>query len=177
MAENEAVAKLKDLIKRDGIFKEHTVVVFTSTLRDVVAYVEELEAKVPAEPERVFKLGDKVQEITDAAEKPWGYVIEERELGQFVKLENTNHAGRKLLYYDDEIVPFGDAPESKFKVGQKVATLETIQVNRSVIKAGTVGTVIAVDAVRMHEFEVAFTGAQGTFSFGFDADELKAVEA
>lgn len=130
-----------------------------STLHSEAA--EALRELLPPEPERLFKLGDKVQEITDDTEQPWGYIIEERELGQFVKLENTKHAGRKLLYYDDEIEPF--AEPSKFVRGAKVREL----VN------GNVGTVLLeVNG----SYEVIFQKNYGTVGLTFGPDMLEAAE-
>jgi len=178
----EAVAFLKDSLTEYS--NEEVTFVNTTDLRGALAYVEELEAKVPAGPVRPFKVGDKVQEICDETgdEKPVGTVVDMGTEGQLVSLENTRHKGRKLFYFDNEIEPYAAVSETTFKVGQKVETTETIQQNKMIVKAGTVGTVVEVrdkyERMRQHkttEFEVMFSGGQGTFSFGFDADELKAV--
>ncbi len=130
-----------------------------STLHSEAA--EAIRELMPPEPERLFKLGDKVQEVTDDDEKPWGYVIEERELGQFVKLENTRHAGRKLLYYDDEVVTFVEP--SKFTTGQKV---------RELVHGETGSVLFEHDG----KYEVLFQKNYGSMSLSFVPDMLEAAE-
>lgn len=127
---------------------------------DLLDYIAELETKVPAEPVRAYKLGDKVQEVTDDEDKPWGYVTEMRESGQYVRLENTRHVGRKLLYFDDEIEPFVEAPA--FTIGQKVRERTS----------GSVGTVLFENNGK---YEVMFQKNFGSMSLPFYAEQLEAV--
>lgn len=127
---------------------------------EVLAYIAELESKVPAEPVRPFKVGDKVQEVTDDEDKPWGYVIEVRDNGCSVKLENTKYSGRRLLYFDNEIEPFVERP--LFVAGQKVRE----------ISSGLVGSVLFEAEGK---FEVMFQKNFGTISLPFGPDDLEAV--
>ena len=149
------------------------VTVHRAELEIVLDYADE---KLGDKPTRPFKVGDKVQEICEniGDDLPVGVIISQSEKGNYVVLESSVMKGRTLLYFDDEIEPYAAVVEAKFKVGQKVEILESIQASGAVVKAGTQGTVVEVDAARMHEFEVMFSGATGTFSVGFDADELKA---
>lgn len=169
----EAVGHLRGrLADTDGGFLTD-VEVSRQLLRTVVEYAEERLAGVR---ERPFKVGDRVQEVCDDTEKPVGTVTEMGSLGQYVVLDSGRYANRRIYYYDNEIEPYDEpAVKPKFRLGQKVETLKEIQVRGMVVKAGTVGIVMEITPLRTHEFEVLFSGSLGTYSFGFDADELKEV--
>lgn len=173
---HEAVKALKGrLADTDGGFLTD-VEVSRQFLRTLVEYAE---GHLTDEPVRPFKLGDKVQEICDdiGDDKPVGIVVEMTELGQHVKLENTRHAGRKLFYYDEEIEPFGTTPEPTFGLHQKVElTVETSFMGTPLPK-GKQGTIIQAYGPNEHhhEYEVAFSDENGSWSLAFDSHELKAV--
>lgn len=171
----EAVEGLKGSLKEYN--NEKVTFVNTTDLREVLAYVEELEAKVPAEPKRAFKVGDKVQEICDDTgdELPVGTVLSLSATGMHVLLENTRHAGRKLFYYDNEVEAFGEKAEPAFRIGQKVELVDGFNGHGFIVTAGFEGTVREINDDGT--FEVIFSTKSGTMGMRFTEADLKAAGA
>lgn len=176
---NEAVEGLKGSLTEYS--NEKVTFVNTTDLRTVLTYIAELEIKV-ANREKIA-VGDEVVVVKDdTGIHTWmigraGIVVEIEEDSHLFPLiiEFPSKLRARAHYTEVQKLTKAEEPavvEAKFKIGQKVETLKEIGV---VVKVGTVGTVTEIDPLRIHEFEVMFTGGQGTFSFGFDADELKAV--
>lgn len=94
------------VVPEEGVYPHY----FAEAVQDAREdFGEALGHMYPKEPEPDFEVGDRVEEVTEEGtdEVPVGTVIEledHRGATLFaVKLENTKHAGRRILYWPDEI--------------------------------------------------------------------------
>ena len=182
-SKNSAAAKLEALVEGALFMRDAKVLLKVEDATALLAYIAELESK--GTNREKLAVGDEVVIAKDdSGIHTWmvgraGVVVEINEDNDKlpVVIEFPSKLRARAHYTEVTKIVKEEEPvaAAKFKLGQKVETLKEIQAQGMVVKAGTVGTVMEIDPLRVHEFEVMFSGAMGTHSFGFDADELKAV--